>query len=544
MTNANVKALDDNAPLPVWRQRSVKTGHVIAVDGASVTGILKNDSEGVRIGSIIRMPTSGSDVFGMVTSLKAENISADPAAEKKLVEIQLLGETLRHDKGVTGTFQRGVSIYPSLGADLFTTSRDELELVYARPETASVRIGTIHQDHTLPAFVATDDLLGKHFAVLGVTGSGKSCAVALILRAVLEHNPNGHVVLLDSHNEYSAAFGEKAELINPANLQLPYWLLNFEEIASVFASRTGPTVEAEHVLLKAAIMEAKRKYAGEGKEFDHITVDTPVPYRLSDLVQSITAAMGKLEKAENNTPYLRLKSRIESLGKDKRFSFMFSGLVVKDNMVEILSRILRIPVERKPITIIDISGIPPEIVDAVVSVLCHTLFDFALWSNRSKALPILLVCEEAHRYVPRDDDQGFGPTRRVIANIAREGRKYGVGLCLVSQRPSELSATILSQCNTLFALRMSNERDHGFVRNALPDNAAGLLSALPALRTREAIAVGEGVAVPMRFRFDELDPKRRPMNGTPPFSRAWQDDTTTSEFVSETVERWRKQIRG
>ena len=540
----NLKALDDNAPLPVWRQRSVKTGHVIAVDGASVTGILKNDSEGVRIGSIIRMPTSGSDVFGMVTSLKAENISADPAAEKKLVEIQLLGETLRNDKSVTGAFQRGVSIYPGLGADLFTTSRDELELVYARPEAASVRIGTIHQDHTLPAFVATDDLLGKHFAVLGVTGSGKSCAVALILRAVLEHNPNGHVVLLDSHNEYSAAFGEKAELINPANLQLPYWLLNFEEIASVFASRTGPTVEAEHVLLKQAIMEAKRKYAGEGKEFDHITVDTPVPYRLSDLVQSIVAAMGKLEKAENNTPYLRLKSRIESLGKDKRFSFMFSGLVVKDNMVEILSRILRIPVQEKPITIIDISGIPPEIVDAVVSVLCHTLFDFALWSNRTKALPILLVCEEAHRYVPRDDDQGFGPTRRVIANIAREGRKYGVGLCLVSQRPSELSATILSQCNTLFALRMSNERDHGFVRNALPDSAAGLLGALPALRTREAIAVGEGVAVPMRFRFDELDPKRRPMNGTPPFSSAWQEDTATAEFVSETVERWRKQVRG
>ena len=151
----NLKALDDNAPLPVWRQRSVKTGHVVAVDGASVTGILKNDSEGVRIGSIIRMPTSASDVFGMVTSLKAENISADPAAEKKLVEIQLLGETLRHDKSVTGAFQRGVSIYPNLGADLFTTSRDELELVYARPEAASVRIGTIHQDHTSSPTAAT-----------------------------------------------------------------------------------------------------------------------------------------------------------------------------------------------------------------------------------------------------------------------------------------------------------------------------------------------------------------------------------------------------
>ncbi len=542
---ANLRALDDNAPLPAWRPRAAKAGHVIAVSGSTAIGILKNDAEGVRIGSIIRMPTHGADVFGMVTSLKAENSGAEPsAAEKKLVEIQFLGESLHDDKGVAVGFQRGVSIYPSLGTDLFTTSRDELELVYAKPKTATVRVGTIHQDQTLPAFVSTDDLLGKHFAVLGVTGSGKSCAVALILRAVLDQNPSGHVVLIDSHNEYSAAFGDRAELINPANLQLPYWLLNFEEIASVFASRTGATVEAEHAVLKSAIVDAKRKYGGDGKDLDYITVDTPVPYRLTDVLRSLDAAMGKLEKAENNTPYLRLKSRIESLSNDKRFSFMFSGMVIKDNMVEILSRILRIPVERKPITIIDISGIPPEITDAVVSVLCHAMFDFALWSERSKALPVLLVCEEAHRYVPRDDDQTFGPSRKVIANIAREGRKYGVGLCLVSQRPSELSATILSQCNTLFALRMSNERDHTFVRNALPDSAAGLLGALPALRTREAIAVGEGVAVPMRFRFDELDAKYRPMNGTPPFSSAWQHDNTTAEFISETVERWRKQTRG
>jgi DNA helicase HerA-like ATPase len=222
---------------------------------------------------------------------------------------------------------------------------------------------------------------------------------------------------------------------------------------------------------------------------------------------------------------------------------MFSGMMVKDNIVEILSRVLRIPVEGKPITIVDISGIPSEIVDVVVSVLCHTLFDFALWSERNKAMPVLLVCEEAHRYVPSDGAEGFGPTKKVIARIAREGRKYGVGLCLVSQRPSELSSTILSQCNTLFALRMSNERDHAFVRNALPDSAAGLLSALPALRTREAIAVGEGVAVPMRFCFDELEAKFRPMNGTQPVSAAWQDDATTEEFIAETVDRWRRQVR-
>ncbi|HVY50098.1 ATPase [Hypericibacter adhaerens] len=534
----------DEKPLAMRRPGPGKTGHVIAVSGSSVTAILKPGAEGVRIGSIVRMPTSASDVFGMVTSLRAENAQAEIApTEKHLAEIQLLGETLRAANGQMGSFQRGVSIHPVLGTDLFAATHDELGIVYARPKAANLRVGTIHQDATLPAFVSTDDLLGKHFAVLGVTGSGKSCSVALILRAVLDQNPGGHVVLLDSHNEYAQAFGDRAELISPTNLQLPYWLLNFEEIVTVFASRTGETMEAEHAVLKAAIVEAKRKFAGPGKELDYVTVDTPVPYRLGDVLRQIDAAMGKLEKPENNAAYLRLKARIEALSNDRRFAFMFSGLTVRDNLIDILSRILRMPVERKPITIFDISGVPSEITDVVVSVLCRTLFDFALWSDRSRAMPILLVCEEAHRYVPRDETQTPGPTGKVVATIAREGRKYGVGLCLVSQRPSELSATILSQCNTLFALRMSNERDCNFVRNALPDSAIGLLEALPALRTREAIVVGEGVTVPMRLSFDELDPQFRPKNGTPPFSHAWAADSASREFIADTIERWRKQLR-
>jgi uncharacterized protein len=537
---STIHAIDEKT---LRRQGPPKAGHVIAVSGSSVTAILKPGAEGIRIGSIVRMPTTASDVFGMVVSLKAENAQAEISpTEKHLADIQLLGECLRDLNGHPRGFQRGVSMHPGLGSDLFAATHDELGLVYARPKSATLRIGTIHQDETLPAFVSTDDLLGKHFAVLGVTGSGKSCAVALILRAVLDHNPGGHVVLLDSHNEYSTAFGERAELINPSNLQLPYWLLNFEEIVTIFASRTGETMEAEHAVLKAAIIDAKRKFSGAGKELDYVTVDTPVPYRLGDVLRAIDAAMGRLEKPENNAAYLRLKARIEALSNDRRFAFMFSGLTVRDNLVEILSRILRMPVERKPITIFDISGVPSEITDVVVSVLCRTLFDFALWSDRARAMPILLVCEEAHRYVPRDS-QATGPTGRVIATIAREGRKYGVGLCLVSQRPSELSATILSQCNTLFALRMSNERDCSFVRNALPDSAIGLLGALPALRTREAIAVGEGVTVPMRLAFDELDPQSRPKNGTPPFSHAWQEDSASKEFIADTVVRWRKQLR-
>ena len=297
-----------------------------------------------------------------------------------------------------------------------------------------------------PPTVVTDDLLGKHFAVLGTSGCGKSCALALILRAVLTEHPNAHVMLLDPHNEYAHAFTDMAELINPMNLQLPYWLLNFEESAAVMTGGQGLESESEQAILKNVITWARKKFMHDQGDTRFMTVDTPVPYRLGDMTRQIDQEMGKLDKPENSIPYLRLMARIESLTSDARFSFMFGGgMMVRDVLPEILARLFRIPVNGKPITIFDLSGVPSEIVDVVVSVLCRMIFDFSLWSVRSKAVPITLVCEEAHRYIPHNDAYGFGPTKQAISRIAKEGRKYGVSLGLVSQRPSELSPSILSR---------------------------------------------------------------------------------------------------
>jgi DNA helicase HerA-like ATPase len=171
------------------------------------------------------------------------------------------------------------------------------------------------------------------------------------------------------------------------------------------------------------------------------------------------------------------------------------------------------------------------------------IFDFALWSARDKAQPMLLVCEEAHRYIPSDERVGFSATKIALARIAKEGRKYGVSLCLVSQRPSELSTSVLSQCGTIFALRMGNEQDQSYVGRALPENAQSLLGVLPALRQQEAIVVGEGVTVPMRVRFAELPEAQRPRRSSAAFSQLWQDDTAKLDFVEDTVRRWRQQIR-
>jgi DNA helicase HerA-like ATPase len=254
--------------------------------------------------------------------------------------------------------------------------------------------------------------------------------------------------------------------------------------------------------------------------------------------------MGRLDNPDTSAPYLRLRTRLESLRYDRRFAFMFSDwLVTRDTLSQIVGRLLRIPVSGKPLTIIDLSGIPSEIADVVVSLSCRLTFDFAVWSDRERMPPVLLVCEEAHRYVPAAPGIGFGATTRAITRLAREGRKYGISLALITQLPSELSAQALSQCGTVFALRLGHYLDQRFMQTALPDAARGMLAALPSMRTQEAIAFGEGVPLPMHIRFGDLPADRRPRSDSAEFSKAWQSDSADVDFLNDGIRRWREQSR-
>jgi uncharacterized protein len=545
-------------------EASKSLGYVTSVGGAQVSVALSGfrvqgglggngadsgfeDAEAVRIGELVKLRTSVSTIFGVVTKLGTE-VEPGPTGpvERNIAEVDMMGEVL--DASVEAGrihFERGVSIMPTLGLPLTLAASSDVAMVYAQPETANVQVGTIHQDQITPAFVMVNDLLAKHFAILGTTGSGKSCSVALILRKILTSHPAGHVVLLDPHNEYRSAFEDLAEVIEPQNLSLPCWLLTIDEIASVMV-RAGDEAEQQSQvnILKDSILEAKKRYAGKDADTTYYTPDTPVPYRLTELIRLINDNMGKLDKADTTAPFLRLLGRLEQLNADKRFSFMFSGLLVRDSMPAVLSRFLRIPVEGRPLTIVDLSGVPSEIVDVVVSVISRLVFDFAVWSDRARTPPLLLVCEEAHRYIPEDDKaQSFTSTKMALSRIAKEGRKYGVSMCLVSQRPSELSASVVSQCGTLFALRMNNTKDQDFVAAAMPENGLGLLAVLPALRRQEAVVVGEGVTVPMRLRFDTLSSTELPRSGDAPFAEAWAEERVPPEFVIETIDRWRRQQR-
>jgi DNA helicase HerA-like ATPase len=519
-------------------------GRVIAVAGSQMTVTLNGNEpveEAIRIGAMVKAHLANFEVVGTIAAIEHENSGSTP---RTIFVVDLLGEIANAGEG-RKQFSRGVSHHPFIGTPVQAASEADLTAVYTRPSVSNVRIGTLFHDPRRSAYVLVDELLAKNFAVLGSTGSGKSCAVTLILSAILEEHSNAHIVVLDSHNEYAAAFGHFAEAVNVDNLQLPLWLLDFEEAIEVLVrGGTAQEQEAQAIILKDAIIRARRRFANDEMSAASITVDTPLPFKVSDLLRFLDEAMGRLDNPDTSAPYLRLRTRLEALRFDKRFAFMFSDLLVtRDTLAEIVGRLLRIPVAGKPLTIIDLSGIPSEIANVVVSLICRLTFDFALWSERERMPPILLVCEEAHHYVPAAAGIGFAATAQAITRLAREGRKYGISLALITQLPSELSAQALSQCGTVFALRLGHYLDQRFMQTALPDAARGMLAALPNMRTQEAIAFGEGVPLPMHIRFADLSPGHRPRSKSAEFSKAWQSESADIDFLNEGIRRWRQQSR-
>ncbi len=546
-------ALSSNTVDPRSTAADSTLGKVMAVAGARVTGLLLPGSgaagSGVRgpyIGELVKIVTEHTTVFGFVTAIGIEH--PGQANELRKAEIEMVGE-INHRAGDAAPFQRGVTAYPGLDDVVARATSEDLRRVFTRPVAShqhSARIGSLHQDHDIPAEIMPSDLLGKHFAVLGTTGAGKSCALVTILRAILSQHRHAHIVMLDPHNEYATAFKDQAEVITPQDLELPYWLLNFEELREMVIGSGSPTPDADSVLLNQVVTQAKRNLAAGPEAAAQITVDTPVPYRLSDIGKIIDGILGKLDRPADAAAYHRIKERFQHMQADRRLSFMFpgggtsgalQGLVTRDNMAKILGRLFRVPVAGKPITVLDTSGVPSEILNVVVSLLSRMSFDFALWSEQKA--PVLLVCEEAHRYAPADIHAGFEPTKRALSRIAKEGRKYGVSLCLISQRPSELATTVLSQCSTIFALRMTSQKDQEFLAAALPESSQGLMGELASLRNGQAIAVGEGVPLPTRIDFDRLAEEQRPRSGTAPFGTAWQQDQMQAEDLADVVKRWR-----
>ena len=486
-----------------------------------------------QVGSQVKMKVGSSWLVANVRTLRAGDEDGTVIAN-----VDFLGEGSQRSDGGLSSFRRGVTRYPIPGAAILPVTTGDMQAIFAADDSPHVEIGTVYPTDDIRGTLYVDPMLSKHFAILGSTGTGKSTSVALILHRISELSPEGHIVMIDPHGEYSAAFKSCGELFNVDNLQLPYWLLNFEEHCEVMLTTDGAERQRDADILAKCLLAARTK-STQSQQFGKVTVDSPIPYLLTDLNQILVAEMGKLDRAGDTTPYQRIKNKLDELRADPRYAFMFSGMLVSDSMASFIAKLFRLPSHGRPISIVDVSGVPSEVTSVVVSVLARMVFDYAIWSRTEAQRPLLLVCEEAHRYVPKDESSGGQAVRKILERIAKEGRKYGVSLGLITQRPSDLAEGVLSQCGTIISMRLNNDRDQACVRAAMPEGARGFLDAIPALRNRECIVCGEGVAIPIRVRFDDLEPEKQPASSDPSFANSWRETGDEEGIIQRTVKRWR-----
>ncbi len=500
------------------------------------------------VGKFLGVISGASVIVGMITQITERPQREQDANCRTVALIDLVGEIKANAAGVP-FFQRGISEYPMIGEPAMLMGDRELRLIYNGGATVTTAdVGVLQQDPSIPAHIDIDQLVSKHFAMLGTTGVGKSNGVAILIQYILKERPDLRIFLIDPHNEYARCFGDKAQVLTPRNLRLPFWLFNFEEtVDAFFGGRPGLAEEVEILLeaipqAKALYLQLKNPSGTLVKKKDARStgygVDTPVPYRIEDLVAVIDERMGKLENRSSRTTYHKLLQRIQTFRNHPRYGFMFENATVGgDTMADVLGHLFRIPAQGTPMTIMQLAGFPAEVVDSVVSVLSRMAFDFGLWSDG--ASPLLFVCEEAHRYAPANSNIGFGPTRRALSRIAKEGRKYGVFLGLVTQRPAEIDPTIISQCSTLFVMRLSNDRDQSLMRSAVSDAGASLLTFVPSLGTGEVFAFGAGVPLPTRMKFREVPLAQRPTSEAGGATRPTAGALPDRDMIGSVVERWR-----
>ncbi len=544
MTSTQALGTEENGvvrPSPFGRVAGAR-GSTIRVSGATPSDLTTH--ERATVGSFVEVAAGGRRLVGVVTELvKSDDANAE--ANKTNLTIDLMGE-FEIDGAGSSHFVRGVSTYPAIGDAVGLVDRGGLRSIFNQALGDSANVGRLAADGAVGVSLDLDAMLSRHFAIVGSTGVGKSSGVAVIINRLLVARPTLHIFLLDVHNEYGRCFGDKAQVLNGETTRIPFWLFTFEEFVDVlFGGR--PPVDEEIDILLELIPLAKAQYnvlrGGNGNlrridpKVSGLSVDTPVPYQLQDLLNLIDERMGKLESRATRMHFHHLLGRIEAIRNDARYAFMFeSANVGGDTMAEIIAKLFRLECDGPAMTVMQISGFPTEATEALVSVLLRLAFEVGLWSYG--AWQLLFVCEEAHRFVSADKSTGFAPTRRGLLRIAKEGRKYGVNLGLVTQRPAELDPTVISQCNTIFAMRLPNERDQKMLRSAVSDAVGDLHSFLPSLGTREVIGFGDGMPMPARFRFNALSPETIPMSEAyaPDSDRKAEGDRASLRAV---IERWR-----
>ena len=560
-----------NAPI-----ENLAIGTIVEIDGSHIVAELKpritelsrifgGDTYPIgQFGSIVKIHFGRRIIFAFVGRLRMKTeyesergIAPQAASDERVIEADLFGEgEWLRDASVTPTgwklkFDRGVATYPLPQQTVYLTPKRELRFIYSHGKSPSVHLGEHVGTGGTRCYAEMNELLGKHTAILGSTGAGKSATVAAVLHSLLERGTkenlvrwNPRILVLDPHNEYSAAFPRNQKLsTDDGSLVLPYWLLNFSETIALLIGKTEFVATSQANIVKKALLTARTRGAIVlGLDPTKITVDSPVPYKLADFIGSIEA--DKPPQASKQESHNSILEKLDVLVRDARVAFMMQEWdgTAHDPFPVILSQLLSVGAQPK---IVDLSGVPNEVAGVSSAVIARTLFYLKVWqtSDERQNDPILLVCEEAHRYVPNRGEAQYEAAQEAIRRIAKEGRKYGIGLLLVSQRPSEVEATVLSQCNSWIILRIANDADREHVKAILPDSMAGLTKMLSGLRRQEAIFVGQAAVLPSRVLIRALTPEQLPRSNDIDFNRGWQTAAMTEAQLATIANRWRYQTK-
>jgi hypothetical protein len=578
------------------------TPNLIQIEIHDLDRFRQKDKEKLAIGSYLRISDhDGAQLIAIVQSFKID-VPTPPspqgvpgAATKFILDAQPVGFV-----GDDGCFKRGGKQFAIPPQEVIIAPSELLKTLFSGvKEPKAFTFGSLVQDQNVPVIIDGDKFFSKHIAVVGSTGSGKSCTVAKILQNAIEASSiqasksvlnNAHIIIFDLHGEYTSAFSKKSYL-NVKDLVLPYWLMTSEELEDMFVDRGDHNNHNQLSEFKNAVTINKTKH---NPSTAGITYDTPVYFSIEEVQRWLhnqnfatkDASTGELaidqcppvdndnyrlfEKVTfkqkvtgkiNNGPFVgefdRFVSRFATKLNDKRLKFLLNPrksddtIYTSNDIPSIFAQFIGYREKQEAnLTIIDLSGIPFEAVSIVVSLVSRLIFDFCFHYKQSKLdnkdkqsklddreLPFLIVYEEAHNYVPRDDHAEYRSVKRAVERVAKEGRKYGISAMIVSQRPSEVSETIFSQCNNFVAMRLTNPADQQYVRRLLPDSVAAITDALPSLEQREAIIIGDSVAVPSLIRVDEVNPK--PSSNDVDFRTEWSEDWLDI-VVQEVVARMSK----
>ncbi len=545
-----------------------------------------------QVGSFVRIPQGYQDLFAVVSEVGAkaapelaQNSNEDTG---RWMQIHLVGES------VGSTFERGISQYPNIGDAVHITTENSLARIYGSSEFGHIIVGALSSAESIPAKLALNELVTRHSAVLGSTGSGKSTTVASLIRSITTAQgddsdyPNARILMLDIHGEYSSALADVATIfsVDPQKgeekLHIPYWALNSDDLLGFLTGGvSGPQETAFTDEIFALKVGSHEQVGFPGIEESSITVDTPLPFSLKQLWYNlIDFEMTTFEGANRDQPTLQSSGNADELmpPKYKPHAMGAQGPFLNQNAIGIRRQLnlfrsklldrrydfllhpgpwepdLNGSVESdldallsgwiggdKPISILDLSGVPSAVLERLVGSILKIVYEALYWSREKSEggieRPLLIVMEEAHRYLSPGSASLASET---VQRIAKEGRKYGVGAMVVSQRPSEVDETILSQCGTYVALRLSNPSDRARVQGTLPDGLSSLLEVLPVLRTGEAVIMGEAAKLPMRCRITLPPEEYRPKSTDPQVSKSWAT-SRKPEGYDRVVASWRAQ---